>query len=186
MSLLTYIYNRYIVATENSAGGTPHSHTPRNHSRPQRESRDKSRVMDDLTRNCRNLSINIGSTQVWGRTSSNEERTAQPDNPQRKRTSDGCIKGGTGLRVDDLRSALLQAYNDGRNSNSSLRMDADMLRRRISAIEAQEHDKKSPAGPFRQTGTEQRLAAQPQVQGKGNHGEKAERDIRKWEEMVLR
>ena len=83
------------------------------------------------------------------------------DNPtqvmkQRKRRSDGSIMDAPRWSVDDLSSALQQACNDVQDDGSRLRMDADMLKRCIAAIEAQKQNNHSPPAASVQNGTRER------------------------------
>ena len=142
---------------------------------------------DYLIRSCQNLRISNDSHQIPATALSHENNTTQATKPQRKRTSDGSIKDGQSWRVDDLRSVLLQAYNDGQISDTRLHMETDMLRRRLAAIEAQEQCNSSPAAPSRQTRTEQqRLAAQQKLQGKCRRVSETEHKMVEWQETVLR
>ncbi len=140
---------------------------------------------DHLARRCCNLRISNDPIQTASTISPYKDRTTQALKPQRKRISDGSIKDGQKWRVDDSRSALPQAYSDGHNYKTRLDMDADMPRRRIAAIEAQEHNK-SPEAPSRETGIEQRLAGQHQVHGKYRRDLQTEDKTLGWQETVLR
>lgn len=147
------------------------------------------RSWDQVTRSCRNMKLSNESGQTPTTTSFTEDSRIQATKPQRKRTSDGSIKDGQPWRMDDLRSALLQACNDVQNDKTRLRMDADMLMRRIAAIEAQERSSNSATAPSRQIATEaRRLEGQQQVRRSGVLNLEAEqnKNMLEWHEVVLR
>ncbi|OAL22051.1 hypothetical protein AYO22_07491 [Fonsecaea multimorphosa] len=114
-----------------------------------------------------------------------EARRAPQTSPQRKRTADGAIKRQRVSPISDPRDGLLPHDDHRRNSDVKLKMDLDILRRRIAVIEAQEQ------GSFQHRSGSKRaepvgLGQQQQQQTRGTQYPEPENSLMDWKEVTLR
>lgn len=136
---------------------------------------------DHLTLKCEDLTFRDEANRISVQGSFQQDTAAQPKKPQRKRTLAGTIKEGKEWHVANLTSALLQGYTGNQDPTMKLRMDADILRRRIAAIEAQKKDRKAPAASPKETESQRQ-----RVQNACGRDAEGQHNILDWQEIVLR
>ncbi|KIW76652.1 hypothetical protein Z517_09096 [Fonsecaea pedrosoi CBS 271.37] len=108
---------------------------------------------------------------------------------QRKRTADGAIKHQHSSRISDQRDELRLHSDYKRTSDVKMKMDLDVLRRRIALIEAQEQgNTQHRSVSKRARGQQQQLAGRGQRQQQIGDRQDAEtkNNLTDWKEAIIR
>ncbi|EXJ61190.1 uncharacterized protein A1O5_11982 [Cladophialophora psammophila CBS 110553] len=111
--------------------------------------------------------------------------------PQRKRTVDGAIKDQRILPTFNLReNEPAQRDSYGQTPNMKFKMDLDILRRRIAAIEAQEQGSIQDKSVTKRAKGRKQLAGlrqqQQKTRMKGRQDPETENSLMDWKEAVIR
>ncbi|OCT48390.1 hypothetical protein CLCR_04383 [Cladophialophora carrionii] len=141
----------------------------------------RSRHGEDCACAWRGIMVNNSQNRISITTLSNQNHKLQRVQAQRKRTSDGSIKGEQDRRVDDATPALLQAYKDGQTNNIRLQVDMDILRRRITAMRVQDREGNLPVSQY-----EYAAASKQRLERASERASITGHRLREWNEDVLR
>ncbi|KIW93145.1 uncharacterized protein Z519_05750 [Cladophialophora bantiana CBS 173.52] len=146
---------------------------------------------NNLTASFSNLKIaslpNKMPAAIWPRTGDSSRETR----PQRKRTVDGAIKDQRNSPPVSFGENELAQHDGYRQTpNMKLKLDLDILRRRIAAIEAQEQgsiqDKSVSKGARGQKPLARMRPQQQKTSTKGRQDPETENSLMDWKEAVIR
>jgi len=134
-----------------------------------------------LTKSCADLTITAPPSTMQSTTRVSTTRLSEPTPSQKKRRSDGSLKGDGSWQAPSLQEGSLPTPSWKRSLRARLSMDMDVLRRRIAVIEAQDRSR-----ALRVANSGQVQAAWESQVSMRRAAIRREHTILDWEEPVLR